>query len=153
MRRLLFAIIVLASTMPAHAGIALRAATQSFEVGSGSFFYCFFSTVSANLEPGGWGSRFPILMKLYQGGVALSDLALLRKELVTAQSELRKLPPSKVVWDFEHRDRQPPWGNNINASITNLSTYFVTSNGKDLFEVLLHAVAEAERVKAPIEVE
>ena len=139
--------------MPASAGVALHAATRSFEIGSGSLFYCFFSTVSANLEPGGWGSRFPTLMRLYEGRVATADLALLRKELAATRSELKTLPLSKIVWNFEHRDLQPPWGNNINRNITDLSNYFVTSDGKNLFETLFQAIAEAERQKVPIEVE
>jgi len=153
MKRLLLFLAALASAMPASAGVALHAATRSFEVGSDSLFYCFFSTVSANLEPGGWGSRFPTLMRLYEGRVAAADLALLRKELAATRNELKTLPLSKIVWNFEHRDLQPPWGNNINRNITDLSNYFVTSDGKNLFETLFQAIAEAERQKVPIEVE
>jgi 2,3-bisphosphoglycerate-dependent phosphoglycerate mutase len=154
MRHFLLAALLLTAAVPAHAGVALHAAAQSFEVGSGSFFYCFFSTVSANLEPAGWGTRFPVLMKkLYEGAVPPAELSGLRRELAKVQKELKQFPPSKVVWDFEHRDRRPPWGDNISEHITDLSNYFVTSDGKDLFGVFFEAVAEAERAKSAIRVE
>jgi 2,3-bisphosphoglycerate-dependent phosphoglycerate mutase len=153
MKRLLLAAFLLITAVPVRADVALHTAAQSFEVGSGSFIYCFFSTVSVNLEPSGWGSRFPVLMKkLYEGNVRPSDLPLLKQELITVQSEFKRFPPSKVVWDFEHRDRRPPWGDNISTSITDLSNYFVTSDGKDLFQVFLQAVTEAERAKSAIQV-
>lgn len=107
-----------------------------------------------NLEPAGWGSRFPILMKkLYEGNVPNGDLRKLRSELVTVRAELRSFPTTKIVWDFEHRDRQPPWGKKISSSITDLSNYFVTSDGKDLFDFILGAIAKAEHEKTKIKVE
>ena len=93
------------------------------------------------------------MKKLYEGSVSPVDIPLLRQELITVRAELKKFPPSKVVWDFEHRDKRPPWGDNISEHITDLSNYFVTSDGKDLFQVFLQAVSEAERAKSPIHVE
>ena len=29
-----------------------------YQIGSGDFLHCFFSTVAVNLENGNWGSRF-----------------------------------------------------------------------------------------------
>lgn len=154
MKRILLALGLLSFVVPAEAGISLHVATQSFEIGTPSFFHCFFSTVSANLESAGWSSRFPVLMnKLYQGGVSVSELPRLHKELTTVQNELKKFPPSKVVWDIERRELRPPWGDNISSHITDLSNYFVTSDGKDLFEVLFRAIAEAERAKVPLKIE
>jgi hypothetical protein len=154
MIRILMAVLILVLARPAYAGVDLHVAARSFELGSDSFFYCFFSTISANLEPAGWGSRFPVVMnELYEGAVSPAELPLLRQELTTIHEELKQFPPSRVVWDFEDRDRRPPWGDNINKNITDLSYYFVTSDGKDLFEVLLRAVAEAERVKSAIKIE
>ena len=41
-----------------------------YQIGSGDFLHCFFSTVAVNLENGSWGSRFPLIMnKLYQGSL------------------------------------------------------------------------------------
>jgi 2,3-bisphosphoglycerate-dependent phosphoglycerate mutase len=154
MIRIFMTALFLVLARPADAGVDLHVAGRSFELGSDSFVYCFFSTVGANLETAGWGSRFPVVMnKLYEGDVSAAELPQLRLELTTIHEELRKFPPSKIVWDFEDRERRPPWGDNISTHITDLSNYFVTSDGKDLFEVLLRAVAEAERVKSAIKIE
>jgi len=140
--------------LPAEAGVSLHAASQTFGVGSPSFLHCFFSTVSANLETTGWGTRFPVLMnKLYQGNVSVAELPKLRNELNTVHKELKKYPPSKVVWDIERRELQPPWGDNISSHITDLSNYFVTSDGNDLFEILFKSITVAERSKVPLRIQ
>jgi len=139
---------------PAVAGISLRVLQQEFSIGSMSFFNCFASTVSVNLEGSRWGTRFPILLnRLYKGGVTFAELPGLQKELTTIQVELRKYPPSKVVWDIKRPGALPPWGNNISPEITNLSNYFVTDDGKDLFGVLFHAISEAEHARSPMNFE
>lgn len=79
------------------------------EVGTGDFFHAFFSTISGNLEPKGWGSRFPVLMnKLYPGEATQPDAAEALAELGQASAELAKLPVSKVIWDVEDRSKAPP---------------------------------------------
>jgi len=40
--------------------------------------------------------------------------------------------------------QQPPWGNDISEDITDLSNYFVTSEGEDLFDVLFKAFGRAK---------
>ena len=154
MTRILLAFTFLFTVAPVEAGVTLHAASQSFEVGSPPFLHCFFSTVSANLEPAGWGTRFPVLKnKLYQGNVPAKELPKLRNELNTAHKELKKYPPSKVVWDIENRELKPPWGENISKHITDLSNYFVTSDGKDLFNVLFKSIKVAEHSKVPLRIE
>jgi hypothetical protein len=113
------------------------------EIGTGDFFHAFFSTISGNLEPKGWGSRFPVLMnKLYQGEVTQSDAAAALAELDQASAELAKLPARKVIWDVEDRSKTPPWGDRIATTITDLSNYFVTSTGRDLIELLREVLVE-----------
>lgn len=125
-------------------GIGIRVGHSYREIGTGSFLHCFFSTVSAVLEPRGWGSRFPTLMnRLYQGDLPDVDVEKARSELVTVRRELAAHPPSAVVWDIADRSQRPPWGDAIAPEITSLANYFVTSNGKDLFDVLLAALDEA----------
>jgi hypothetical protein len=49
-------------------GVGIQLGRITDEIGSGDFLYAFFSTITGNLEPDGWGSRFPILMRqLYAG--------------------------------------------------------------------------------------
>ena len=53
-------------------GIKLGSITD--EVGSFDFFNAFFCTIAGNLEPIGWGTRFPNLMtKLYAGKLDQPD--------------------------------------------------------------------------------
>lgn len=109
----------------------------------GHFLYAFFSTIAGNLEPDGWGSRFPILMKqLYAGGLLQSDAADALAELHIVRRELAEIPPARVIWSFEDRTQHPPWGDDIAPDIDSLATYFVTAHGRDLI-VLLAEVFEA----------
>lgn len=115
------------------------------EIGTPSFLHAVFSTMSGNLEPQGWGSRFPILMnELYNGALNQDKANTALAELQVVKSELKKCNPEKVIWDIEDRELRPPWGNNISPDITDLSNYFVTSGGEDFIEILnklLHDLA------------
>lgn len=108
------------------------------EVGTPDFLHAFFSTVSGNLEKGAWGERFPvILLDLYNGEVPQEKSVAAIEELKTIQRELAELSPDKVIWDIEHREKTPPWGDAIADDITDLSNYFVTSTGHDLLSMLI----------------
>jgi hypothetical protein len=125
------------------ATIGLQLGSVVDEIGTSEFFHAFFSTISGNLEQDEWGSRFPTLLeKLYAGELIQSDAQSALKELDVVASELARLPSEKVIWDVEHPDRQPPWGKNISADITDLSNYFVTSTGRDLVGVLREVLEE-----------
>jgi 2,3-bisphosphoglycerate-dependent phosphoglycerate mutase len=146
------ATLLVSIALHANAGVALYAGDESKEVGAASFFHCFVSTVSVNLEPVGPGTRFPVLVrKLVSGTVASGELEALRLELQTIRQELNRFPPSRVVWDINRRDKLPPWGSKISPSISSLGNYFVTSEGEDLFEVLFASLARAASAKRPLE--
>lgn len=123
-------------------GITVGSITD--EIGAPSFVHAFFSTISANCEPKGWGSRFPTLMKeLYQGCLSYKNAASALEELKEARAKLLTLPPSKVVWDIENTQAQPPWGTNIATTITSLGNYFISSTGRDVFDLLQEALEAA----------
>jgi len=123
------------------------------EVGSSQFLHAFFSTISGNLEPNGWGSRFPVLMnKLYQGELQQVDAAAALAELTAVEAELAKLSPSKVIWDIENESLTPPWGRDISEDITNLAHYFVTSTGRDLLQITKEIIHELEEEGGTIKV-
>lgn len=108
------------------------------EIGTGSFFHAFFSTISHHLEPKGWGSVYPVLMnKLYQGSVEAQEADALLKEFGDVREKLRKFRPDQVIWDIEDLTARPPWGDDFSSRITGLSNYFVTSTGRDLFEAII----------------
>jgi 2,3-bisphosphoglycerate-dependent phosphoglycerate mutase len=118
--------------------IALMIDNVATELGRGDFVHAFFSTISARLEPEGWGTRFPVLMtELYQGEMPKAHAAHALEELRTARKELLTFSPTEVVWDIENRSAQPPWGMNISSDITLLANYFVTSTGRDMFDTMI----------------
>jgi hypothetical protein len=131
--------------------VSLSVGDSDWTVGTGDFLHAFFSTVAANLEPAGWGSRFPLLMNdLYAGELGASNASAASEELAIVAAELRGLQPSEVVWDYEHRSLRPPWGDDISPEITDLSNYFVTSEGEDLIETLQAALDASARSGRPL---
>lgn len=122
------------------------------ELGAPSFVHSFFSTISAHCEPTGWGRRFPHLMnELYQGRLPHGNALLALAELRKAKATLSNLPHTSVVWDIENRQSKPPWGDNIAPHITSLGNYFVSSTGRDVFQILEGAlVASAEEQRDAI---
>ena len=84
--------------------------------------------------------------ELYQG-------CLKNQDLNEGLEELKNFPPSDVIWDAEDLSLTPPWGNNISSDITDLSNYFVTSDGRDLISVLSEAMNEAKEMQCDIEID
>lgn len=122
-----------------------------YQIGHGNFLHSFFSTVAYNLENGNWGRRFPIIMnELYQGKIERENIGKAIEELSIIKKELQKIGPEKVVWDIEDLSKQPPWGSDISKDITDLSNYFVTSDGNDFLTVFSHALEKAKEVNAEI---
>ncbi len=134
--------------------VGLRVRSNAWMVGSQDFLHSFFSTVAHRLEPEGWGSRFPAVQhELYRGEISADRVAAVRSELAAIHQQLKQFPPSDVIWDIEDRSARPPWGEDISPDITDLSNYFVTSDGRDLFEVFDEALCYAERSAVGITVE
>lgn len=124
-----------------------------YQIGHGDFLHSFFSTISYRLEPDGWGTKYPYLLKhLYDGRLDWSDAPKAIKELEEVRSRLKQLTPQDVIWDIEDLSKRPPWGGTISSDITNLSNYFVTSDGRDLFGVLLKALQDSLSEKTDIEI-
>ncbi len=133
--------------------VGFKVKFEWYEVGAASFLHSFFSTIAYRLENNKWGSRFPYLMlELYQGELPRSNVEKAIKELDVVKNELENFSPDKVIWDIENLNSQPPWGNEISESITNLSNYFVTSDGKDLFKVLYETLESSIRLNSNVEI-
>lgn len=134
--------------------VGLRVHSNVWVVGSQDFLHAFFSTCSARLESDGWATRFPALLdRLYRGELPADEVSRAREETQQIHDELRAFPPSEVVWDVEDPTADPPWGGDISADITDLSNYFVTQDGRDLFEVFDESLAYADRTDAPVVIE
>lgn len=131
--------------------VGLKVGPIFYKIGMGSFLNCFFSTVTYNLENSKRGSIFPYLMKyLYQGRLLYNDIPFAEKELRTIKSELKSYSPDKVVWDIDDLKKRPPWGSNIADRITDLSNYFYTSEGENLFDLFEKALKTGKEVKKDI---
>lgn len=119
---------------------------EAFAVGDASFLKALFSTIFIRAENRDWGSAYPVLMRdLYSGRVSSSTAREAAKELEALRTRLAEHAPSEVVWDFERPESKPPWGDNLSPHISSLANYFVTSDGKDLLNVLSTALSEAMR--------
>ena len=125
-----------------------------YQIGHGDLLHQFFSSVAYHLENGDWGSRFPVIMnELYQGKIKREDMDNAIEELNVIRKELQAFSPDKVIWDIEDLSKQPPWGSDISKDITDLSNYFVTSDGNDFLSVFLHALEKAKEIDSEIEIE
>lgn len=123
-------------------GVGFQVGSIIDEVGTADFLSAFFYTISANLEPDGWGTRYPQLMRqlFEEGKLPAESAAQALAEVRDAREKLKALPPSKVVWDIYEPDAKPPWGDDISPDITNLSEYFLTDMGVDLFDVVIECL-------------
>ena len=134
--------------------VGLRVDFLWYPIGTSDFVHSFFSTICYNLENGDWGSKFPYIMKkLYQGEVSFQNISEANNELLIIRDELKKFSPSAMVWDIEDLTLQPPWGKKISKDITDLSNYFITCDGEDLFDELFKAFHEARIEKQSVVLE
>ena len=125
-----------------------------YPIGTSDFLHAFFSTVCGRLENGKWGSRYPYLMnELYQGTLPAEHLAAGTEELAQIKQELAQFAPNQVIWDIDDRSLTPPWGDNISEDITDLSNYFVTSEGEDFLAVFSAALDKAQAFGAPLKIQ
>jgi 2,3-bisphosphoglycerate-dependent phosphoglycerate mutase len=131
--------------------VSLWVGNKPFEIGSVSFLKSLFSTVYIKLEGQNWGKLFPTIMnEFYTGELDYKRCDKAVEEIMKIREMLREFQPDQIVWDFENLEVKPPWGENINPSITSLANYFWTSDGKDLFDVLISAFSEAKTNKRKI---
>ena len=124
-----------------------------FQLGSEDFLFSFFSTVAYNLENKKWGTKFPVIMnELYLGELNSSRIPEAINELEQMKQGLAKYSPNKVIWNIKNLSAQPPWGTNISDDITDLSNYFVTSDGEDFITIFNHALLKAEELNCALKI-
>lgn len=91
--------------------------------------------------------------ELYQGVLPVEHLAAGAEELAQIKQELAQFTPDQVIRDIDDRSLTPLWGDNISDDITDLSNYFVTSEGKDFLTVFASALDKAQERNAPLEIQ
>ena len=131
-------------------GVGIKTGNMTTELGGSDFLHSFFSTISYHLEPNGWGTKYPVVLdRLYNEGIEVQQVPFAITEFKEIQQLLGALSPDNVVWDIDDLNLSPPWGCNISSSITNLSNYFVTSGGKNIFSVLFEMLEYAKEQGYP----
>jgi hypothetical protein len=111
------------------------------EVGSAGFLKGFFSTISYHLEPGGWGTKYPELMgRLYQGALDASDARKVLEDVREIRHALKSIRPVSIIWDIDVPDAKAPWGSAPIPEDKDLSTCFITSDGRNVFDVLVECL-------------
>jgi len=122
-----------------------------YKVGSGDFLNSFFSTIYIKLEHSDWGSKYPIVMNdLYNGVIDKKKTSKALTELENLKKGFALLSPEEIVWDFENLKASPPWGADISSDITDLSNYFITSDGDNLLDVLKKALNASIEIDADL---
>lgn len=135
-------------------GRHLRTSHFIYEVGTSDFLISFFDTIEVRLTRGFFGKKFPVVLgDFYNGEIPVENLELAKNELIEIQKRLKKFKPSKIVWDKNDRSKRPPWGEDISSEITDLSNYFVTSDGRDLFGVIFRALDTAIEENCELRIE
>ena len=92
------------------------------------------------------------MSELYQGRLKSEHIDKALEELRVIKRGLQGIAPEKVVWDIEDLSKRPPWGNNISEDITDLSNYFVNSDGDDFLSIFFHALEKAKEVNAEVQI-
>ncbi len=125
-----------------------------YQVGHGDYLHSFFSTISYHLEINGWGTEYSFLLnELYDGKLENKNIDSAITELEAIKKKLQYYSPSQVIWDIEDLSKRPPWGDNISKDITNLSNYFITSEGEDLIDILIKALEKGLKVNSDVYIE
>ncbi len=133
--------------------VGLKVKFYWYQIGTGDFLHSFFSTIAYNLENSKWGSKYPFIMKeLYRGELKEEHLKNAKYELEIITKELKKISVDKAIWDIDDLSKSMPWGDDIGSDITDLSNYFVTSEGEDLITIITHAIDKAIELKTDINI-
>jgi hypothetical protein len=128
------------------AGGGLDEELEGVEVGSYDDFDRF-RRVAGELEPGGWGSRFPVL-QLHEdsdGTWSPDEAVALELELLTIAAELEKLAP---------REFPPGWQADVAKQFgvvpASLKDCFIDVDGEPLLDRLVALARLAGRERLPI---
>lgn len=108
------------------------------EIGEPDLLQAFFSTISYNLEPNGWGTKYPyVLNKLYYKKLERGETEFALKELVEIREKLSSLSADKMIWNIEDLKKEVPkvYKENLKSEI--LSERFISVGGGNIIENLI----------------
>jgi hypothetical protein len=108
-----------------------------YDLGPPDLVHAVFSTIGANLEKTGWGTRYPTLLReLYQGELDSTSAQAALAEIRQVRRELGGKRPQFAIWDIEDLHHHIPKGPQVWEKAPNLSEYFRTASGRNFLEVL-----------------
>ena len=120
-------------------------------VGPDFVLHSLFSTIASQVEPAGWGSRFPALMQeLYAGRLPHERVHQARAELRQIREELDRLRPEARVYAYEDPTLLTPWA--VPPGATSLADCFVSSHGRSVLGLLDEALEMSAEVGGEVEV-
>jgi hypothetical protein len=108
-----------------------------YDLGPPDIVHAVFSTIGANLEETGWGTRYPRLLRdLYSGELNARDAQAALAELRNIREELKGRSPHFAIWDFRKIKQHVPDVPQVWKKAPNLSEFFRTTTGRSFLEVL-----------------
>jgi hypothetical protein len=112
-------------------------------IGPSEILTALFTTIWANLEANGWGTRYPVLMKkFYQGELRSEDAEVALKELGQIRGQLSAAHPSQIVWDPDDLRKPAPRGTSVSSTAPSIAEAFLTPTGHNLFDTITTALEE-----------
>ena len=130
--------------------VGVKAGSVVVEIGSADFLHAFFATISENLEPGGWGTRFPQLMNhLYKGELSGDQSGTVLEDLKVIRKELSELGTDKLALGLDSEDTRQAADIGINLDSKRLDECFITVSGKNLFDVLFECLEYTSEENIP----
>ncbi len=119
---------------------------KNSEIKVREILHALFSTVSHNLEPNGWGTRFPILFnQIYLGKLYPTNTREALKEIQVVRHELKSVSTANIIWCIQNPEKGVPSSYRYNKQTKTSADWFLTTTGRDFLleiEDSLHAFCE-----------
>jgi hypothetical protein len=123
--------------------VGCRVGIIAYDIGPWENYDALFATISYHLEPNGWGTKYPELMnRCFQGRLSRRHAEKVREDIRAIREELKRFPPSAVIWDYKNPGFRPPKRRCTREHATDLSDYFVSDHGRNVFDGINSALQE-----------
>lgn len=140
--------------VPEDGDVQARVGEWSRTLTTPELLEAFTATISYWLEPGGRGTRFPLLVdRLLAGRLEAAEAAGARLELEAAARELAAVHPSRVVASLEEPQPVDLRDEPVDHEAESVASYFLDREGRPLVEVLREAIEECGRSGHPLTVD
>lgn len=119
--------------------------SKSVDVGTGSIWYCIYSTAELKISSEE-KTRIPLALSFLKSGeCAAVDANETAKQMNLVRDAFANIPPEEAVFDLHDVNRKAPWYGKISSVVTSCANLFTTSDGKDLFTEVVGLLSYAAR--------